>query len=162
MGGVCCKCVLVADTEVPAEICQGPLSCPLAKQRQPEPEAGLLPSPEQDYWAGSLQERSLLPARTCRHWTGSCLFLGRILTLASPTCKAWWAGKTSLEGGDRCFSFSSQSGFPILHASSNIRNVRHMTRLWFQHNLLDQVYFNIRIFPNCSAFDLSPWSQFPS
>lgn len=60
------------------------------------------------------------------------LFLGRIRTLASAVCKAWWVGKTSLEGGERCLPFSPQSGFPILNASSNIRNVTCMTGLWFQ------------------------------
>lgn len=120
-----CKCVFGADSGVPAEICQGPLSCTLAKERQPQPVAGLLPSLEQGYWAGSLQERSLLPARTCGH----CLSLGRICALASAVCKAWWAAKTSLGGRQGCLSFSPQSGFPSLDASSNVRNVRHMTGL---------------------------------
>lgn len=64
----------------------GSPSLALAKRRQPEPVAGLLPSLEQGYRAGSLQERSLPSAKIRQHQPGSCLLPELVLTLASATC----------------------------------------------------------------------------
>lgn len=130
--GVCCEvCFLgdMASTGVPAEICWEPLSC--FGQTEATGACGWAPAIPGAGLPGWQSPGEVTPV--CQNPPAPARELPPSRAGPYPRlCDLRQGGrkeKSSLEGGGRCCSFSPQSAFPILDASSNIRNDRHTSGL---------------------------------